>query len=75
MMLLYLTKKKDQKKLMERHTQKVKAKYMAKYTDSEDILIRQEKKIDTVTKSNFFGQTTHLKDTRKEEIYERLEQH
>ena len=43
---------------------------MTNYADSEDILIGQQK-IEKVTESKYLGQTTHLKDTTKEEIYAR----
>ena len=41
---------------------------MINHADSEDILIDQEK----VTEYKYLGQTTHLKDTTKEEIYARI---
>ena len=50
---------------------KGKTKYMTNYADSEDILIGQQK-IEKVTEFKYLGQTTHLKDTTKEEIYARV---
>ena len=50
---------------------KGKTKYMTNHTDSEDILIDQQK-IEKVTEFKYLGQTTHLKDTTKEEIYARI---
>ena len=50
---------------------KGKTKYMTNYADSEDILIDQQK-IEKVTEFKYVGQTTHLKDTTKEEIYTRI---
>ena len=50
---------------------KGKTKYMTNYADSEDILIGQQK-IEKVTEFKYLGQTTHLKDTTKEEIYARI---
>ena len=44
---------------------------MTNHADSEDILIDQQK-IEKVTKFKYLGQTTHLKDTTKEEIYARI---
>ena len=44
---------------------------MTNYADSEDILIGQQK-IEKVTEFKYLGQTTHLKDTTKEEIYARI---
>ena len=44
---------------------------MTNHADSEDILIDQQK-METVTKFKYLGQTTHLKDTTKEEIYARI---
>ena len=43
---------------------------MTNHADSEDILIDQQK-IETVTEFKYPGQTTHLKDAIKEEIYVR----
>ena len=51
---------------------KGKTKYMTNYADSEDILIDQQKKNEKVTEFKYLGQTTHLKDTTKEEIYARI---
>ena len=50
---------------------KGKTKYMTNNADSEDILIGQQK-IEKVTEFKYLGQTTHLKDTTKEEIYARI---
>ena len=50
---------------------KGKTKYMTNYADSEDILIGRQK-IEKVTEFKYLGQTTHLKDTTKEEIYARI---
>ena len=50
---------------------KGKTKYMTNDADSEDILIGQQK-IEKVTEFKYHGQTTHLKDTIKEEIYARI---
>ena len=50
---------------------KGKTKYMTNYADSEDILIGQQK-IEKVTEFKYLGQTTHLKDTTKEQIYARI---
>ena len=50
---------------------KGKTKYMTNYADSEDILIGQQK-IEKVSDFKYLGQTTHLKDTTKEEIYVRM---
>ena len=47
------------------------SQYMTNYADSEDILIGQQK-IEKVTEFKYLGQTTHLKDTTKEEIYARI---
>ena len=44
---------------------------MTNHADSEDILIDQQK-IEKVTEFKYLGQTTHLKDTTKEEIYARV---
>ena len=50
---------------------KGKTKYMTNHAHSEDILIDQQK-IEKVTEFIYLGQTTHLKDTTKEEIYVRI---
>ena len=50
---------------------KGKTKYMTNHADSEDILIDQQT-IEKVTEFKYLGQTTHLKDTTKEEIYARI---
>ena len=50
---------------------KGKTKYMTNHADSDDILIDQQK-IEYVTEFKYLGQTTHLKDTTKEEIYARI---
>ena len=50
---------------------KGKTKYMTNHVDSKDILIDQQK-IEKVTEFKYLGQTTHLKDTTKEEIYARI---
>ena len=44
---------------------------MTNHVDSEDIQIDQEK-IEEVTEFKYLGQTTHLKNTTKEEIYARI---
>ena len=44
---------------------------MTNHADSEDILI-DEQKIEKVSEFKYLGQTTHLKDTTKEEIYARI---
>ena len=44
---------------------------MTNHADSEDILIDQPK-IEKVTDFKYLGQTTHLKNTRKEDIYARI---
>ena len=44
---------------------------MTNHADSEDILTDQQK-IEKVTEFRYLGQTTHLKDTTKEEIYARI---
>ena len=44
---------------------------MTNRADSEDILIDQQK-IEKVTEFKYLGQTAHLKDTTKEEIYARI---
>ena len=46
---------------------KGKTKYMTNHADSED-----QQKIEKVTEFKYLGQTTHLKDTTKEEIYARI---
>ena len=48
-----------------------KIKYTTTHADSEDILIDWQK-IEKVTEFKYLGQTTHLKDTTKEEIYARI---
>ena len=50
---------------------KGKTKYTTNHADSEDILIDQEK-MEKVTEFKYLKQTTHLKDTTKEEIYTRF---
>ena len=50
---------------------KGKTKHMTNHADSEDILTDQQK-IEKVTEFKYLGQTTHLKDTTKEEIYARI---
>ena len=50
---------------------KGKTKYMTNHADSEDILADQQK-IEEVAEFKYLGQTTHLKDTTKEEIYTRI---
>ena len=45
---------------------KGKTKYMTNHADSEDILTDQQK-IEKVTEFKYLGETTHLKDTTKEE--------
>ena len=50
---------------------KGKTKYMTNHADSEDILIDQQK-IEKVTEFKYLRQTTHLKDTTKEEINARM---
>ena len=50
---------------------KGKTKYMTNHADNKDILIDQQK-IEKVTEFKYLGQTTHLKDTTKEEIYARI---
>ena len=42
---------------------------MTNHADSEDVPLDQEKKMEKVTEFKYLGQTTHLKDTTKEEIY------
>ena len=44
---------------------------MTNYSDSEDILTDQGKN-ERVTEFKYLGQTTHIKDTAKEEIYARI---
>ena len=44
---------------------------MTNHADSEDTLIGQQK-IEKVTEFRYLEQTTHLKDTTKEEIYARI---
>ena len=44
---------------------------MINHADSGDILINQEK-IEKVTEFKYLGETTHLKDTTKEDIYARI---
>ena len=44
---------------------------MTNHADSKDILIDQQK-IEKATEFKYLGQTTHLKDTTKEEIYSRI---
>ena len=44
---------------------------MTNHADSEDILTDQQK-IEKVTEFKYLGQTTHLKDTTKEETYARI---
>ena len=52
---------------------KGKTKYMTNHADSRDILIDQEKKKEKKkTEVKYLGQTTHPKDTIKEEIYARI---
>ena len=50
---------------------KGKTKFATNHADSEDKLTDQEK-IEKVTEFKYLGQTTHLKDTTKEEIYARI---
>ena len=50
---------------------KGKTKYMTIHADNEDILIDQQKN-EKVTEFKYLGQTTHLKNTTKEEIYARI---
>ena len=50
---------------------KGKTKYKTNHADSQDILVDQQK-IEKVTEFKYLGQTTHLKDTSKEEIYARI---
>ena len=50
---------------------KGKTKYMTNHADSENILTDQQK-IEKVTEFKYLRQTTHLKDTSKEEIYARI---
>ena len=44
---------------------------MTNHAGSENILIDQQK-LEKVTEFKYLGQTTHLKDTTKEEIYARI---
>ena len=44
---------------------------MTSFADSDDMLTDHEK-MDKMTKSKYLGQTTHLTDTIKEEIYARI---
>ena len=44
---------------------------MTNHADSEDILTDWQK-IEKVTEFKYLGQTTHLRDTTKEEIYARI---
>ena len=46
-------------------------KYMTNHADSEDILTDQQN-MEKVTEFKYLGQSTHLKDTTKEEIYARI---
>ena len=50
---------------------KGKTKYMTNHADNEDLLIDQQK-IEKLTEFKYLGQTTHLKDATKEEIYARI---
>ena len=50
---------------------KGKTKYMTSHADSKDILIDQQK-TEKVIEFKYLGQTTHLQDTTKEEIYARI---
>ena len=50
---------------------KGKTKYTTNHADSEDILT-DKGKIEKVTEFKYLGQTTHPKDTTKEEIYARI---
>ena len=50
---------------------KRKTKYMTNHADSEEIL-KDQQKIEKGTEFKYLGQNTHLKDTTKEEIYERI---
>ena len=50
---------------------KGKTKYMTNHADSEYILTDQQK-IEKVTEFKYLGQTTHLKNTTKEEIHARI---
>ena len=54
-----------------REKHKGKTKYMTNHADSEDILNDHEK-IEKFTEFKHPRQTTHLKDTTKEEIYARV---
>ena len=51
--------------------QEGKTKHMANHADSEDIITDQQI-IEKMTEFKYLGQTTHLKDTTKEEIYARI---
>ena len=44
---------------------------MTNHADSDDKLLYQQK-IENVTEFKYLGQTTHLKDTTKEEMYARI---
>ena len=57
-------------KYMRKYT-KERQKYMTNGADSEEILIDQQY-IEKVTEFKYLGQSTHLKDTTKEEIYARI---
>ena len=48
-----------------------RTKYMISHADCEDILIDQDK-LEKMTEFKYLGQTTHLKDATKEEIYARI---
>ena len=48
-----------------------KTEYITNHADSEDILTDQQKN-EKVTEFKYLEQTTHLKDTTKEEIYARI---
>ena len=50
---------------------KGKTKFATNHADSEDMLTDQEK-IEKVTEFKYLGQTTHLKDTTKEEVNARI---
>ena len=50
---------------------KGKTKYTTNHVDSEDTVMDEEK-IEKVTEFKYLGQTTHPKDTTKEEIYARI---
>ena len=51
---------------------KGKTKYMTNHADSEDLILIDQQKIEKVTEFKYLGQTTHIKDTTKEEIYARI---